>query len=90
MIVLVIVLLLFGAKRVPELAKGLGRGYASSRRVRKAMATLKWMRPPRTARSTPPASFSAGRAYSPSLVEGNFLELSVDGVLRSSGALHSK
>src|SRR5215212_2727425 len=48
------------------------------------MATLNSTRPPTTARSTPPASFSARRAYSPSLVEGKFCELPVYGVLGTS------
>ena len=86
MIVLVIVLLLFGAKRVPELAKGLGAGIGEFKKgAGKAIATLNWTRPPTTARSTPPASFSARRADSPSLVEGKFLELRHNGVLGRSG-----
>jgi TatA/E family protein of Tat protein translocase len=67
-IVLVIVLLLFGAKRVPELAKGLGAGIGEFKKgAGKAIATLDWTRPPTTAGAHPPlASVHAGLIHSAS------------------------
>ena len=82
-IVLVIVLLLFGAKRVPELAKAWGRGYASSGRGRGEKARRNWTRLQTTVRSANPASSFLRRTHLPNLVEGKFCELRLQGVLGS-------
>jgi TatA/E family protein of Tat protein translocase len=80
-IVLVSVLLLFGAKRVPELAKGLGRGYASSARGRGAKARRNWTRPPTTARSVNPANSFLRRTYSPKPRRRGILRSSPTGIM---------
>ena len=61
-IVLVVVLLFFGAKRVPELAKGLGAGMREFRKG--AKATRNWTRLQATARrARAPASAASHRTY---------------------------
>jgi len=62
-IVLVVVLLLFGAKRIPELARGLGAGGREFKKGTKGRRNR--TRPPTPTRSENHASFFPRRDYSP-------------------------
>ena len=64
-IVMLVVLLLFGAKRIPELARGLGAGVREFTKGRRAKGRRTRSRPSTPTRSENHASFFPRRAYSP-------------------------
>jgi len=64
-IVLVVVLLLFGAKRIPEVARGLGAGVREFKKGAEGEGRRSERRPPPPTRSENHARFFARWAYSP-------------------------